>query len=209
MFIVAEDFGFEHILWVFSGRRGIHCWVCDETARRLDGKGRSAVAEYLTLVNSGEVSRVNIGEKMHHSVRRAYRIVEPLFEEVIINEQKFFASEKGLSFLLKSVPDDEIRKDLDVKLKAQENSSQAIWSCFTNYIAGLKHRSSLSRKMQNIVEEVQLALLYPRLDVNVTKGMNHLLKSPFCIHPGTGKVCVPINPAAASKFDPTTAPMIT
>lgn len=206
---IVEDFGFEHILWVFSGRRGIHCWVCDETARRLDGKGRSAVAEYLSLVNSGEVSRVNIGDKMHHSVRRAYRIVEPLFEEVIINEQKFFASAKGITFLLKSVPDEEIRRDLDAKLKTLENNSLIIWNYFTNYMAGLKHRGSLARKMQHIVEEIQLALLYPRLDINVTKGMNHLLKSPFCVHPGTGKVCVPINPAAASKFDPTTAPMIT
>jgi DNA primase small subunit len=35
-----------------------------------------------------------------------------------------------------------------------------------------------------------------------------LLQAPFCVHPKTGKVCVPIDPAAAWDFDPEEVPTV-
>ena len=46
-----EDFGFEHRLWIYSGRRGVHCWVYDQTARKLQSSIRQAIVEHLTVIN--------------------------------------------------------------------------------------------------------------------------------------------------------------
>lgn len=50
--------------------------------------------------------------------------------------------------------------------------------------------------------EIVFAYVYPRLDVEVSRHMNHLLKSPFVVHPKTGKICVPIDPDTIDDFDP-------
>jgi DNA primase small subunit len=59
-----------------------------------------------------------------------------------------------------------------------------------------------------LIEEIKLQYSYPRLDINVSKGLNHLLKSPFCVHPKTGKICIPFNVNTVDKFDPNKVPTI-
>ena len=52
--LLGKCFGFHNILWVFSGRRGIHAWVCDKKARDMDSKTRKSVTEYLNFTVSNE-----------------------------------------------------------------------------------------------------------------------------------------------------------
>lgn len=185
---------------MFSGRRGVHCWVCDKIARHLTNKNRNAVAEYLNLFSA---NRVNIGgDRMHHSMKRAYQIVDAHFDDICLNDQNIFGTVDGRKKLIDLVADDALRKELEPKVNAIElNDSKTVWDL-------VKRHCSAHRKKKFLVEEIQMSMLCPRLDITVSKGANHLLKAPFCVHPKTGKICVPFNAAAVNKFDPTTVPTL-
>jgi DNA primase small subunit len=87
---LRDDFGFRHLLWVFSGRRGVHCWVCDAGARALPNEARSAVAAYLTVAAGGEGRAKKVSGltwPLHASLARAYAALEPAFRRRILCEE--------------------------------------------------------------------------------------------------------------------------
>ncbi|XP_033728623.1 DNA primase small subunit-like [Pecten maximus] len=205
---LRDDFGFKHILWVYSGRRGVHCWVCDEVARKLSAQGRTAIAEYLSVVKGGEqqTRKVSLDEPVHPSIRQSIDVVRQSFHDYAIKKQDFLGDEEKQKKVLALVPDEVLRSTLEEDFNKGSNSSNW-WAIIEKREKDCVSKGSF-KASHHIVEEIMLQYCYPRLDVNVSKGVNHLLKSPFCIHPKTGRVCVPIDVEQVDDFDPMAVPTI-
>jgi DNA primase small subunit len=43
-------------MWVYSGRRGVHCWISDERARKLTQEARRALVSYLEVIKVSYIS---------------------------------------------------------------------------------------------------------------------------------------------------------
>lgn len=121
---LLRGMGFKHLLWVYSGNKGVHCWVCDPRACALDDRKREYLCNYLQTPQD-----------------------HPVLDEMFPTIQR----EQGLV----------------------ETDPKVIW---------------------------------PRLDLHVSTQTKHLLKSPFCVHPKTGRICVPFDPEVG--FDPTEGPTL-
>jgi DNA primase small subunit len=198
--ILRLEFGFHHILWVFSGRRGIHCWICDEAARSLPTSARENVMSFLQATAGGGdgLPRTQFGHgEVHPTLQRVYeQILIPSFEK-LVQTQDWFSSKEICGRLLDVIPDGEHR-----------NAVRKEWES-THFSSSLSQWRSLKKwltkdwNLGHVAREIVFAVVYPRMDVNVSKQLNHLLKSPFSIHPKTSKVCIPVSVEQLCALDPT------
>ena len=219
---LREDFAYKNILWIYSGRRGVHCWVSDPEARALTNEARSAVVEYLSLELEGKEDKFlrQVQAPVHPHLKRSYALLEPYFAEHICGDagQGLFTHKHKNAYtkILNTIPDEfeGVRGDVykaweDVTLSGQER-----WEILkdaitpSNNMNSAKKRKIDYKKMDAWRHKLVFTYTYPRLDAAVSKSQNHLLKSPFCVHPKTGRVCVPIDPAAADEFDPFVVPTV-
>ena len=205
--ILREDFGFEHILYAFSGRRGIHAWLCDERARILRDDGRIAIANYIKY-KMGNV-KMEISQGLHYPLHPAYvraiKICDEYFID-ILDEQNLLNNEKGqvlLMGLIKAYFHNDFDEEKIVRVFSNpeiKKSSQKLNEIKDILLSKNKKSENIKETLDLCINDFKLNILYPRLDINVSTHINHLLKSPFCIHPKTGLVAVPLSEEDIMKF---------
>jgi DNA primase small subunit len=212
--ILVEDFGFQKIFFVFSGRRGIHCWVCDERASILNKNARTAIEKYIYYErvkdnkdnNNNKIKR-NFAEPVYPSFESAVSIIKNDFydilkEQNLLNDEELKSIFKKIISLYFNVIDMDIIND--ILEKKNWNSSKKLKNIFELLEKGekiLKNKKNINYcSSEACLNEFMMYILYPRLDSNVTIQVSHLLKGPFCVHPKTGYISVPMSIELLEKF---------
>ncbi|KAI8374828.1 DNA primase small subunit-like protein [Blakeslea trispora] len=204
---LKDDFGFQHIMWVYSGRRGVHCWVCDERARQLDNETRKAIVKFLDVIRGGsQVQRkVKLPAILHPSLSRSFKVIEAHFESLVLNKMGVLDTPDRWKKLLDIIPDQAIQDRLHLAWSEHSLTAKEKWEMV------LKEQEKADKKKKHyqrdpFARDIMFQYCYPRLDVKVSTAINHLLKSPFCVHPKTLRVCVPIQIESCDQFNPLTVP---
>lgn len=208
---LREDFGFEHILWVYSGRRGVHAWVCDARARNMPDDRRRAIMGYMEVLKGGSQTgkRVNLKRPLHPHAARSLDILKNYFAKTTLADQDTFESAAQAERLLALLPDKGLNEALKRKWDSSPGrSSTNKWADIDALAKTGKSSSLNTTTLRDAKQDIVLEYTYPRLDAEVSKKMIHLLKSPFVIHPKTGRICVPIDPKKADEFDPLEVPTV-
>lgn len=77
--LMVNVFGAKNRLWVFSGRRGAHCWICDDSFRKLKFEARSAIADFVTVYQGNEKNKSKQLKLYTRSPHPSFSVTSPIF----------------------------------------------------------------------------------------------------------------------------------
>jgi DNA primase small subunit len=93
--------------------------------------------------------------------------------------------------VLAILPDSDTREVLNEKWEGNPTrASGDKWDDLVKEVDKTEHKKKFK---DDVARDIQFQYCYPRLDDKVSTNINHLLKSPFCVHPKTCKIITMTN----------------
>ena len=204
--LLREHFGFEWFLIVYSGRRGAHLWVLDERAMALADEGRAAIAAFVNLELTKDQKRATPATRKHAAVYDLELVIEHAFDDLVVQTGYFENVGHIEDFVDRLDLRHESLRDL-ADAAAAKGDSVAVWNYIHKKVEDAAMRARQPWMLERLTETMA-AYVWPRIDFNVTKGVNHLIKCPYVAHGKTGRIAVPVDPDDYWRFDPSKAPTV-
>ncbi len=166
---LKEDFGYEKRIWVFTGGRGLHCWIRDEKAFYYTPRQRDAVVSYMQMIHDPK------GQQRVDPIPNAPKLlVTRIYSKTLISfltqtEEKVIEKATGLSKQrvkrlvkeAKEFQEGEIGKPLGTWLKKSEEEQ---------------------------ILKTAILYRYPRIDHKVSIDIRRVVRMPGTVHSSTGLI---------------------
>lgn len=203
-YFMINLFDVKNILWVYSGNRGIHCWVREPMLMESDENIRKCVMEMM-IMNSDENIFNNLTNQKDFFDKLFTSELYPYFKKMIIKNKILLKLIEPLIFIFISnyyklieQPLKDNWNEIDNKISLLNDNDKINELNLTKFINFEKFSKNIKWEFnKNKLPEpyifIVFRLLYPIFDSNVTTQMDHLLKLPFSIHKSTRRLSYPIN----------------
>lgn len=215
-YYLIEQFNFNKFIWIFSGRKGVHNWICGNDIKQFTEEMRINLIEYLKFKDRYLNTSTTAEHPDYDEIYSQFLL--PCFEQLVVTQNYFDTPEHIKQYIVYYFKDANVQQkifyalglelelDLELESKMNDNNNNTDIAS-TNMTDSIPTHSSLEywkklvhfsetstvSGLNKIVKKIVFDKVYPRLDEKVSTSLIHLLKSPFTIHPTTSKICVPID----------------
>ena len=159
--------------------------MCDHDARIMLNEARTQVVNYLHVAVGNEMGTnfAKVEMPLHPAYQRAKDVIEPDFLDIMMKNQNIMSNEKVRERMLKIIEKTELEELVKTNWEGltdydDPENSVLMWRKYKKIVTELSNKLPPTYKIDPVASAM-FTLIYPRLDLNVSKGINHLLKSPF------------------------------
>ena len=213
-YVLRNFWGFADFYFIFSGKKGIHCWILDPHTEEYTEKDRLRFVASFEPWESEErlklVDEHNLRQDTYS--RNLDSIIELIFEQLILPTESLFSfSNEDTKQFLYQIFDPESMTEMMFDQFDEVFNVKNTKDCFVMWLKLKSFVDSVypADTATAIKRRITYRYVFPRVDKSVTTQIAHPKKSPFSLHPETDKVCVPILPhhfEVLFNFQPSAVP---